>query len=291
MPPSLADGPSPFTSSGASRSPAPSAIPLPTGHAVFSASVDGRKDLFRIDFVTNAVTRLTSDATVEMTPNVRSDGTLVVYRSNPEPENADGDVVVRAIDGGPARYLTRHPSDDNGSPHWSPTGSTIAFVSRRGADRNRIWTIRADGDAPRVRLGADASSVDWSPEGRQLVYSAPGTAGADDLWITPLTGTAPFHLTTDADPEMDPAWSPDGRWVAYRRVTGGRPELWIVHADGTGPRSLMPGALVSAMSWTGAGTLLAVGDGWRVIDPVSGASVALAVPDSAVAADGISWGP
>jgi len=107
--------------------------------------------------------------------------------------------------------------DDEYLPAWSPDGSRIAFVSNRDKDPDRSYNY--------------------------------------DLWVVPAHGDAqaPTRLTTfagaDNDPDYSsyPAWSPDGRNVAY--VQGGPVELFsygtrhlaTVPASGGEPRILTAG--------------------------------------------------
>ena len=84
------------------------------------------------------------------------------------------------------------PGDhDDELPSWSPDGKAIAFVSKRGADPDR---------------------VNWN------VYTVPAEPGADVHQLTTFEGS-------NGDPywESRPAWSPDGKWIAY--LQGGAPSL------------------------------------------------------------------
>jgi len=53
-----------------------------------------------------------------------------------------------------------------------------------------------------------------------------------DVWSINADGTGLRRLTRSPDPEFQPAWSPDGRFIAYRREPNGNPQLWVMNADG-----------------------------------------------------------
>jgi tricorn protease len=74
-----------------------------------------------------------------------------------------------------------------------------------------------------------------SPTGKRALLEARG-----DLWTVPAESGSPRNLTqTSGVAERDPAWSPDGRWIACFSDAGGEYELTLVLADGPGePRRL-----------------------------------------------------
>lgn len=79
--------------------------------------------------------------------------------------------------------------------------------------------------AVRARL---IQSPQQSPDGRKLVFSA-----LTRLYVADLPGGAPRRLTTSNDPEFEPMWSPDGRWIAYvtwSALDGGH--VWKLRAGG-----------------------------------------------------------
>ena len=52
------------------------------------------------------------------------------------------------------------------------------------------------------------------------------------LWLVDTTGGLPPRLLTDGDRDSAPAWSPDGRWIAFLRAeVGGKPQLHVLPTD------------------------------------------------------------
>jgi TolB protein len=68
-----------------------------------------------------------------------------------------------------------------------------------------------------------------------------GTQG--DIHLIRSDGTDDRPLAATADQEMDPTWSPDGKWVAYVRGPISTPAVWAIRADGTGTRKLTTGSV------------------------------------------------
>jgi tricorn protease len=104
-------------------------------------------------------------------------------------------------------------------------------------DNETIRTVKISipGDYPDLRTRrVDASK--WmtnggiSPEGKRAIASARG-----DIWTLPAENGSPRNLTnTNGAFERSPAWSPDGRWIAYFSDANGEYEMYIRQSDGKG---------------------------------------------------------
>jgi Tol biopolymer transport system component len=76
------------------------------------------------------------------------------------------------------------------------------------------------------------------------------------ILIVPAGGGNAFQLTTGSD--RSPAWSRDGRWIAFSSTRGGQSDLWIVPAQGGEPRQITNDAAVDLNpSWSPDGELIA----------------------------------
>jgi len=66
----------------------------------------------------------------------------------------------------------------------------------------------------------------FSPEGDRIAFSWEGSNQDNpDIWVQQISGGPPFRLTEDPGNDYTPAWSPDGRWIAFLRVHGDTHEL------------------------------------------------------------------
>jgi TolB protein len=127
-------------------------------------------------------------------------------------------------------------------PVWSPDGRRIAFESTRSADGNQLlYVMNADGSGVhRVRTGKYAVwTLDWSPDGKWLVFTALTGLHAERYRLAGLAavhpdGTGLRRLRTLSPQAYQPSWSPDGRSVAYLSIAGGKGEIAVTAADGRG---------------------------------------------------------
>jgi Tol biopolymer transport system component len=81
-----------------------------------------------------------------------------------------------------------------------------------------------------------------------------------DLYLVNRDGTGLRPLVVGRAHDREPAWSPDGRWIAFTRGTPGTSirELWLVRPDGTGSRRLTSLEAVSAApAWSPDSTRIA----------------------------------
>lgn len=113
-------------------------------------------------------------------------------------------------------------------------GASLYLLDLATGD-SRAVEITVPGDRPTLRpQKLDAAQLitnaDISPTGKRIVLEARG-----DVWTAPVENGSPRNLTdTSGVYERDPAWSPDGRWIAYLADGTGEYELYVTQSDGRG---------------------------------------------------------
>ena len=196
---------------------------------VFVATVEGDQEVLLLDPATVAVTRLTDHKGRDFGPRWSLDRKQVVYIS----EEAGGlQINLVSQIGGAATRLTRNVVTDaslRGSPdpRWSPDGKRLAFISQKDGNPE-VYLVKADGSGlTRITSNAVEDRLgDWSPDGEWLVFYSVGTGAEPGLWLRNPEGVNVVHLTQGQDSQ--PAWSPNGRHIAFVRTAGGNADIYIV---------------------------------------------------------------
>jgi dipeptidyl aminopeptidase/acylaminoacyl peptidase len=182
-------------------------------------------------------------------PQVSPDGEWIAYvvtSNNRDADETRSVVWMVSWDGKQHRRLTDAGSSAS-EPRWSPDGSHLAYLATpAGAEHAQVMLIDRSGGAPRALTGAsdDINSFAWSPDGQRLVLAvttgaakapAPividsmffkedvtGYIGRGDKQQLLLCDVASGTLTRLSDSrdvnDFLPAWSPDGRQIAFART-------------------------------------------------------------------------
>ena len=95
-----------------------------------------------------------------------------------------------------------------------------------------------------VAPGLSARSPAVSPAGIQIAYMIWGD-GNWDIALVNMDGSGQVRLTSQAAQDGLPAWSPDGRRLAFVSNRGGAWAIWVMQADGRNPRQIVqiPGSI------------------------------------------------
>jgi TolB protein len=157
------------------------------------------------------------------------DGRYVVYTGAATEGSEQRDIFLLSVDGGRESPLVQHPAVDR-NPVWTPDGKKVLFVSDRTGAMG-FWSIDvADGkpQGPPKLVKADIGQFD-----RTIGFTSNGSlyyalnTGMQDVYIAeldPAAGTiegTPKRLASRfVGANMWPAWSPDGKSLAYNRQRG-----------------------------------------------------------------------
>jgi TolB protein len=158
------------------------------------------------------------------------------------------EIFVMNADGSGQRNLT---GNLGGSvPAWSPDGQQIAFsITPAGSSIPNLYVINTDGSGRR-RVTQEPIHVwgaSWSSDGQRLTFASgvQGNPGDFKIYTVNVDGSGQQQLTQGL-PDQDPAWSPDGRSIAFfgyrdERPLGGRrwqKVMYVMNGDGRGQRKL-----------------------------------------------------
>ncbi len=195
-------------------------------------------------------------------PELSPDGEYLIYSVSAKDMAEDAsysDLWRVRWDGTDRRPLTQTPKESEWQPQWSQDGKWIAFLADRGGDdaKTQVWVMPAFGGEARqiTRFAEGVKDFSWSPDGARFAviawdpqrpegeakpknpppivtgryqfkedYTGYLTSRRRHLYVVDAASGQATLLTPGDHDEGAPAWSPDGKLVAYVTKRGADPD-------------------------------------------------------------------
>jgi Tol biopolymer transport system component/DNA-binding winged helix-turn-helix (wHTH) protein len=278
------------------------AAAIVTGHVRSGALADSHATR---TWTVSARRTITSDPGAERRPQLSPDGTRVAFaESDPV---ATTRIVVRSIEPSQVVHITNGGAEQEMLPAWSPDGIRIAFERVREDGCTMYVASSLGGDEREVGACRDmtVNYFDWTPDGRGLI-TAQSKTGGGDLALLKLdldSGDRAFlkYTRTDGDQDLDAHYSPDGRFIAFRRGVAPYSDLYVMPAAGGDVRQVTHiASRIRGHTWTHDGRALVFASNFGgsmalyAVDVDSGHMQSLGIapaeyPDAARDADTIAY--
>ncbi|HEU5162155.1 MAG TPA: amidohydrolase, partial [Thermoanaerobaculia bacterium] len=139
-----------------------------------------------------------------------------------------------------------------------PEGATVAVPADPDEkEKEPKWDV-ANPPGPSREIQIDTASGTWmsldvSPDGREIVFDLLG-----DIYSLPMAGGDARPLASGLPWDMQPRFSPNGKWIAFTSDRSGGDNVWVMKRDGSAPAQVTKETfrLLNSPSWTPDGEFI-----------------------------------
>ena len=239
----------------------------PDGKTIAYWAIDeaAQRDVWTVAATGGQPVQITADPSIDLNPVWSPDGEHLYFISNRKGVMSLWRVAIDKASGKATSEPESVPTPASETQHitFSSDGKSLAYVGINRAQNIKKLSFdsakeKVTNATPEVIVSSgEVGLPSISPDGQVLACQSIGASR--DLFALKLDGSVLNQLTDDDSNELSPAWSPDGRRIAYYSNKSGAYQIWMINPDGSGAQQVTdtdsPGGVVLPL-WSPDGSRL-----------------------------------
>ncbi len=144
----------------------------------------------------------------------------------------------------------------NNSPQWSPDGRWLLYTSLRG--RQHKLYVQNTFTGKEIKISNETViGPRWSPLGNEIALTMSSLHGNSELYTMNISTRKLRRLTNNSRIDVSPAWSPDGKKIAFVSDRAGNTHIYVVKSDGSDIKRLTFKGKNESPAWSPKGDKIA----------------------------------
>lgn len=147
------------------------------------------------------------------------------------PKSQTSNIYIADFDGSNAYAITKN-NTLNLSPAWSPDGKKITYTSFiTGKAEIFEYNLRSKKTKQLTYENANSSGANWNPEGAIMAFSSSTPSGSTHIYTISGAGDSKEPLINSSGIEVEPAFSPNGNYLAYTSNKYSKPMIFLYNFE------------------------------------------------------------
>ena len=196
---------------------------------------------------------ITPNPTPTITPIPERKG-VIYFASDRE---GSFDIFELDLSEGVEHRVTTDSAKNEYFPHQSPDGKWLSYWSKNPHNESVFSLVILNlTNSEEICMYKALGWSTWSPDSQEIAF----VLWTFDIFVLPMDKSESMRvlLFTDDTAEYYPAWSPDGKTIAYVRMEGDQAKIYLIGSDGENNRSLFKDDQVGySPAWSPDGKMIA----------------------------------